>query len=64
MFLYTNRKLFERAFQLYLGGHLGPFFLAQRIHCPTRTLALLLVIGFGHPHQEIHIILSLAVQVL
>ncbi len=35
----------------------------QTIHYPSRTLALLLAIGFAHPHQEIHIVLSLAAQV-
>jgi hypothetical protein len=38
--------------------------LTPTIHFPSRTLALLLAIDFGHPHQEVHIVLSLAVQVL
>jgi hypothetical protein len=38
--------------------------VGETIHFPSRTLASLLAIGFGHLHQEIHIMLSSAAQVL
>jgi hypothetical protein len=54
-FYSTNRKLLWM-----LGSKIWP----QTIHFPSRTLASLLAIVFGHPHQEIHFIFSSTVQVL
>jgi hypothetical protein len=65
MFFYdTNRKAVGLSFLMVSWLMLGSKNSPKIIHFPSRTLALLLAIGFGHPQREIHIVLSLAAQVL
>ncbi len=64
MFLWHQKKADEETFLMISRWTLGSKIWPQTIHFPSRALMSLLAIVFGHPHQEIHIVLSLAPQVL
>ncbi len=59
-----NRKLMKRPFLTISRRTLGSKIWPQTIHFSARAQMLLLATLFGPPHQEIHIVLSLAPQVL